>query len=188
MCGDPPWLLEERPPTVLGGRYRVPPGVKAQGLLRLPGAPTNRQSPQDSPPGRAAQAQQPVVGCHGQTCWLQAPCLRPRLSHHRHREPVSLRAGTRPLCWHLGSPPRRMGDAPHRPALVPTSSWPLGLNHLVPTGTLHSAARHPGQLGVGWEEGVGGHSSQCWPSQGRREDPLACCLLGGAGSKAPRTP
>ena len=53
-----------------------------------------------------------------------------------------------------GRAPRQAGEgggAPHRSTLVPTSAWPPSLNHLVPVGTLHSAAGAPdggGQVGV----------------------------------------
>lgn len=53
--------------------------AEVQGLFRPPGAPTHWQSPQDDPPGRAAGLRL-ALGCRGQTCWLQAPRLRPCLS------------------------------------------------------------------------------------------------------------
>lgn len=92
------WERWRRPGVAPAGRGVVSPGYgneSCQGPVvvlaaespqaaRPPRAPTQRQSSRDSPLGRAAQATAgwwaAPCGHRGQTRWLQAPRLRPRLS------------------------------------------------------------------------------------------------------------
>ena len=62
-----------------------------------------------------------------QTCWLQAPCLRPHLSRGRHRAPVCLRAehGLSVGTWAGWPPGGRGGSAQtHACAHLSLASWP----------------------------------------------------------------
>lgn len=113
-----PW--QGGPPRSGQGVWRTP-GAKVQGLLRPPGAPTHWQSPQDDPPGRAAGLWL-ALGCRRQTCWLQAPCLRPCLSATDTGRlfPCEQEHGLSVGTW--AGPPGGQKAAPHRPVLVPTSS------------------------------------------------------------------
>lgn len=113
-----PW--QGGPPRSGQGVWRTI-GAKVQGLLRPPGAPTHWQSPQDDPPGRAAGLWL-VLGCRRQTCWLQAPCLRPCLSATDTGRlfPCEQEHGLSVGTW--AGPPGGLEAAPHRPVLVPTSS------------------------------------------------------------------
>lgn len=129
---------------------------------------------------RAAQAQRPAAGCCGQTCWLRAPCLRPCLSGQTQDACFPVSRNTAALLA-PGLAPRVGGGAPHRPALVPTSSWPAGLNHLDPTGPL--CAEQPGALdGWGWGRGAGGHSHPCASGQGAGGGPAPAPWLTRAGA------
>lgn len=81
-------------------------------LLRAPPPMSTAWDMDRTPPGRAAQA----AGCQSllrwswQTCWLQSHCSEACLSLTHTGCPVSLGAGTRALCLHLGwpSPPDRL--------------------------------------------------------------------------------
>lgn len=130
-------------------------GAKVQGLLRPPGAPTHWQSPQDDPPGRAAGLWL-ALGCRRQTCWLQAPCLRPCLSATDTGRlfPCEQEHGLSVGTW--AGPPGGREAAPHRPVLVPTSSSLLAGTTSPGLSTVWPG---PGGVGVGGRKGRRGAAS-----------------------------
>lgn len=139
-----------------GGRLRLWAAVWKQdaGSPQAPCCSHHPHSPEGGPPGRAAQAQRPALGCCGQTCWLQAPCLRPRLSSQTQDACFPGSRNTASLLAPGLAPPGGGGRSTqtHTCAHLIPASWP---EHLFPTGTLRSAARRPGHWG--WS-GRGG-----WP-------------------------
>ena len=135
--GHPPRLLARRPPVVLGpGGHPEPRHSVSSGPLPVLGPtgaplvlPPTGRVPRTAPREGPRHGGPAVAPCshRGQTCWLQAPCLRPHLSRGRHRAPVCLRAehGLSIGTWAGWPPGGRGGSAQtHACAHLSLASWP----------------------------------------------------------------